>query len=234
MSNPLGNLSENMPEVGSECIIGWRQWSIQGADLMSMSSHNIIPWDYLKPFKARCEVTLEEHESHDAPFRDCSCGIYAAKTLADLETSGYHLGEVDNHRVVGSVKLWGKIIPHERGYRAQYAYPNLILCTNPLVADLIARNYRCEVIIPEIETPSSQPSHENFTLQNLFVQDGVQLQNFKNVMISWQAPNGQYFQYNGPFDHMSLGRWFSNIIAIVGNSGMNYSGMMSQLQISFS
>lgn len=55
-----------------------------------------------------------ETVTHDAPDPGCSCGIYAAET-ADQLPGG---------QVYGKVKLWGSVIPGERGYRAQYAYPS--------------------------------------------------------------------------------------------------------------
>jgi hypothetical protein len=52
---------------------------------------------------------------HEAPQYDCQCGFYATK-------------EPDEHwatysAAYGKVALWGRIVEHERGYRAQYAYP---------------------------------------------------------------------------------------------------------------
>lgn len=51
---------------------------------------------------------------HEAPDEDCTCGIYAA--IDDK-------GVPDSGNVYGKVKLWGKVVPGEKGYRAQYAYP---------------------------------------------------------------------------------------------------------------
>jgi hypothetical protein len=49
---------------------------------------------------------------HQSPLESCSCGIYALK-----ETSRC-LGDI-----YGEVYLWGKVIEHEDGWRAQFAYP---------------------------------------------------------------------------------------------------------------
>lgn len=54
-------------------------------------------------------------EEHDAPSLHCKCGlhVYYDETTADLSRShGY---------VVGIVSCWGTLIPHDDGFRAQYA-----------------------------------------------------------------------------------------------------------------
>ena len=55
---------------------------------------------------------------HDAPQENCTCGIYAAKTLHHFRSAGY-----ERYGVHGEVHLWGKVVEHELGYRAQFAYP---------------------------------------------------------------------------------------------------------------
>jgi hypothetical protein len=64
---------------------------------------------------------------HQAPLESCCCGIHAAK---DLETLRAFLS---SGPIVGEVYLWGKVIPGENGYRAQYAYPKSLR----LVADRV-------------------------------------------------------------------------------------------------
>jgi hypothetical protein len=50
------------------------------------------------------------------PVEGCRCGFYAALRLEDAQwPSGLY--------AYGIVALWGKVIEHEGGYRAQYAYP---------------------------------------------------------------------------------------------------------------
>jgi hypothetical protein len=49
---------------------------------------------------------------------DCTCGIYAAKSHADLRTAGYA-----GFGIHGEVYLWGIVVEHELGWRAQYACP---------------------------------------------------------------------------------------------------------------
>lgn len=52
---------------------------------------------------------------HDCPDENCSCGIYAATTEEGVPGGG---------NVYGKVRLWGKVVPGENGYRAQFAYPS--------------------------------------------------------------------------------------------------------------
>ena len=70
---------------------------------------------------------VEGHDSHDAPQVNCTCGIYAAKTL-------HHFGAgYEQYGIHGEVYLWGTVVEHERGWRAQLAYPkNLFLSPDAL------------------------------------------------------------------------------------------------------
>jgi hypothetical protein len=58
---------------------------------------------------------------------NCTCGIYAAKTL-------HHFGAgYGQYGIHGEVYLWGTVVEHERGWRAQLAYPkNLFLSPDAL------------------------------------------------------------------------------------------------------
>ena len=86
--------------------------------------------------EARCEQV--DHSEQQAPHLTCTCGIYAYKEKPRL------LGEIRNtyrwphHRVppvpglrlvYGEINLWGKVIEHEDGYRAQFGYPKRLWCT---------------------------------------------------------------------------------------------------------
>ena len=56
--------------------------------------------------------------SHVAPAEACTCGIYAAKDFSHLVNIGYA-----DHGIHGEVELWGTVMEHRLGYRAQFAYP---------------------------------------------------------------------------------------------------------------
>jgi hypothetical protein len=91
--------------------------------------------------EARCG--LEDHSEQQAPHLPCTCGIYAYKekprVLGEIrKTYGRPLPPVLHHRVppvpglrlvYGEINLWGKVIEHEDGYRAQFGYPKRLWCT---------------------------------------------------------------------------------------------------------
>jgi hypothetical protein len=53
---------------------------------------------------------------HGAPNVDCSCGLYGTHE-ADL------LRRTRTPAVLGRVALWGRVIEHDLGYRAEFGYP---------------------------------------------------------------------------------------------------------------
>lgn len=101
---------------GMEPLVGWRYWRVAGSALTSLTRS--VYWPALERYEADCRLTPR----HGAvPAAECHCGIYAARgldTLKELATPNVRVP-----LVVGKVALWGRVIPAERGYRAQYGYP---------------------------------------------------------------------------------------------------------------
>ena len=124
-----------------EPIVGWRCWNLNDAwRLESLINGRDTPWrpgvrkeatccsELLSSLRAslppetiaQLELKPEDADllrEHAAPHEFCSCGIYAAKDLDTLQKVAFP------EPIVGEVYLWGKVIPGENGYRAQYAYP---------------------------------------------------------------------------------------------------------------
>jgi hypothetical protein len=99
-------------------ITGYRAWQVDSCGLKSL---NHTEWTPGEPLEAVC---LKQQFGHDCPAEGCTCGVYAARNANHLQNIGY-LAEADVH---GEVALWGTVVPHSLGYRAQYAYPkNLII-----------------------------------------------------------------------------------------------------------
>lgn len=74
------------------------------------------------------DEATEDYHAHDAPVEGCGCGVYAAKNFQHLVNIKY-VGPDTDYGVHGEVYLWGKIIDHELGYRAQFAYPKNLIFT---------------------------------------------------------------------------------------------------------
>lgn len=72
--------------------------------------------------QAACE------KGHDAPEYDCTCGIYAMREAVGLFPPHVQLRYLWGSEIMlfGEVALWGKVIEHDNGFRATYAYPTRI------------------------------------------------------------------------------------------------------------
>jgi hypothetical protein len=116
-----------------EPIVGWRQWNFMYPHFLANLRKDTI-YVPREKIEARCEQ--EDHSEQQAPHLTCTCGIYAYKEkprlLGDIRiTYGRPLAPpVSGLRLVyGEINLWGKVIEHEDGYRAQFGYPKRLWCT---------------------------------------------------------------------------------------------------------
>lgn len=104
-----------------EPVLGWRVWRLLDDDhdvrLGSMTRPDL--WPQGEPFRATCP-TPTAHGPR-VPAESCSCGIYAASTPEDLAHAGV-LGV--SASVVGAIAMWGTVVEHDRGARAELAYPS--------------------------------------------------------------------------------------------------------------
>ena len=116
-----------------EPIVGWRQWNFMYPHFLANLGNDTI-YVPREKIEARCEQ--EDHSEQQAPHLPCTCGIYAYKEkprlLGEIRiTYGRPLAPpVSGLRLVyGEINLWGKVIEHEDGYRAQFGYPKRLWCT---------------------------------------------------------------------------------------------------------
>lgn len=80
-----------------------------------LRSLNGVQWKPGEALTATCTKT-----EHAAPSSNCSCGIYASSLEHEhLKAATYTTVDF----VAGRIALWGKVIQHERGFRAEHAYP---------------------------------------------------------------------------------------------------------------
>jgi hypothetical protein len=129
----------------SEPIIAYRVWGLSWLNGEPEALRSItyrIRWPKRKPMRAHCLFNIRSgkpsvHPSEDAPVIGHTCGIYAVKTVEQTETwrpAAYNRAELEKEiKIVGTVALWGRVLRHANGYRAEMAYPQEILSieTNP-------------------------------------------------------------------------------------------------------
>jgi hypothetical protein len=94
-------------------LVGWRAWRVCTAPICLLS-FNYVYWPPRKPSQAVCVACYPPGSGHLAPDQDCECGIYAWKRAPRKPDPGFAYGRVG---------LWGLVVEHEFGYRAQFAYP---------------------------------------------------------------------------------------------------------------
>ena len=98
-------------------IVAYRAWQWDATGLKSFCGE---PWHPSRTLAARCTRFVGDaaHHFHDAPQMNCTCGIYAAKSRENLRRAGYM-----GFGIHGEVYLWGTVVEHQLGWRAQYACP---------------------------------------------------------------------------------------------------------------
>lgn len=100
-----------------EPIQAWRAWTLTGR--RDGSEVRLRPiagstraWPVLVPARATCS----KRRLHAVPGARCACGLHAV-------SEPFLLRRARNPAVVGTVALWGRVVEHEHGFRAELAYP---------------------------------------------------------------------------------------------------------------
>jgi len=112
-------------------VVGYRVWTLGAAGLKSLCGERWRPGESLAARCRACTIVGRPGPTHDhdAPRVDCTCGIYSAKKLGHLCGGGY-----EQYAVHGEVYLWGKVVEHEQGWRAQFAYPKKLVLSPDVVS----------------------------------------------------------------------------------------------------
>jgi hypothetical protein len=106
--------------VTAHRLTAYRVWAFDppAKSPLLKSLHNATLWLPNEWTRADCSRKLLDPDSpHDPPAERCTCGIYAAKTLAIPVMMAGGL----SHLLIGRVELAGKVIEHDLGYRAERA-----------------------------------------------------------------------------------------------------------------
>jgi preprotein translocase subunit YajC len=100
-------------------VVAYRVWRWKETGLQSLNGE---PWLPGQRLEGRCRVAPGARHlaepANEVPHRKCTCGIYAAKDSEHLRQIGYADGGI-----CGEVYLWGTVVEHKLGWRAQFAYP---------------------------------------------------------------------------------------------------------------
>src|ERR1035437_3859589 len=112
-------------------IIGYRVWTWGTTGLKSLCGER---WKPSQSLAARCRASTivgradVVHDVRDIPQANCTCGIYAVKTLHHFRSAGY-----ERYGIHGEVYLWGTVVEHELGWRSQFAYPKTLFLPSDLI-----------------------------------------------------------------------------------------------------
>ncbi len=116
-------------------LTGWRKFSVRDRGRVLVSVNHPIPWPTADPGPACClldpamtmqrvydpgtdtyqiKVVADPHPLADpCPSLTCGCGYYAYKERAHAEAHG------DQGTLLARVELWGRLVEHARGWRAE-------------------------------------------------------------------------------------------------------------------
>jgi hypothetical protein len=124
-------------------------------------------WRPKQPMVADCNISLgyrfdltHGDEDHACPDSECKCGIYAVGSLKKLMemydgvSRAYFRFDMERHiAVVGKVKLWGKVIPAQWGWRAQYGYPSNLYIVDTFMGRIRNRSARVKEDLKQYGVP---------------------------------------------------------------------------------
>jgi hypothetical protein len=107
-------------DVSTEPVLAWRTWALSGRRdgtdlLLRPVAGRSRPWRPREPAEAACKHA----RLHAAPNVDCSCGLHGTRAIDVLRWAR-------SPAVLGRVALWGRVIEHDLGFRAQYGYPQVL------------------------------------------------------------------------------------------------------------
>lgn len=143
-------------EVPDYCepLLAFRVWTVDGDGLLlsaygtrwqpyqalegkhAFTAHS---WDWeAGKRKPECPGTpCDGHIPNLAP----KCGIYGFKTADALRKQWTDASWLTGSEIIGAVWFWGRVVEHEFGYRAQFAYPAYFLHGIDCDAAAVAKTY---------------------------------------------------------------------------------------------
>lgn len=94
-------------------IAGWKYLIKREGGYFSLFD---VRWEPGRALEARCSSNLDP--DHLPPVMGCNCGFYAYRSR---EVALEHPHYLNNYSCLAEVRLWGRVLEYDNGYRAQYA-----------------------------------------------------------------------------------------------------------------
>lgn len=145
MSTPVSDSPLRVPdEIGS--MYGWRTWSVnrKTLQLQPLVVRDSSSWAR-STTQAKCAFSTH----HKAPAQHCKCGLYGAKRpMGAMNTGHYPRGVLPSRPglVLGQVRLWGRLIEYEDGYRAEHAEVVSLVDDGTRLTRRVAARYNVDLI----------------------------------------------------------------------------------------
>ncbi len=145
-----------VPDTYVEPFVAYRSW---GWSAEGIASLNGAPWTPKVAFEATCHyrndwkwlvasATTDEtrkwlqSKEHYVPNENCTCGMYAGINMRHLIDINYI-----QRGIHGEVHLWGRLMRHTLGWRAQFAYPKyFIVPWNMIPFDMTEAKRRLDML----------------------------------------------------------------------------------------
>ena len=126
----------NVPSTYIEPFTAYRSWNWKEEGVTSL---NGVLWTPKVAFEATCHYAADLHsmraaaigsvaaefwksKTHQVPDPGCTCGMYAGINIQHLIDINYI-----RRGIHGEVSLWGRLMRHTLGWRAQFAYPKFFI-----------------------------------------------------------------------------------------------------------
>lgn len=162
-----------MPDVIGY-VVGWRAWDVarqpdSDGKVMLQSVTHSYTWVPFEKARAECSVcTSTDTRARDCiPGDACSCGFYAAKSLEHLRTMSYHTYNSEDDdgpvTIVGRLAMWGKVIEGSQGWKAEYAYPEMLFVPFEVAKSLaqpVSNTYGVPVTLLNLLDPAARPGRK--------------------------------------------------------------------------
>jgi hypothetical protein len=125
-----------VPDTYVEPFVAYRAWNWTTEGVTSL---NGVLWTPQVAFEAKCHYSADlcslraatltpsarkfwQSKAHQVPDPGCTCGMYAGINMQHMIEIGYI-----QRGIHGEVSLWGRLMRHTLGWRAQYAYPEFFV-----------------------------------------------------------------------------------------------------------